>query len=191
MTGFEVIRHADLRETPWANGAGTTRQVASAPVDSGIDSFDWRISVAEVAKDCAFSAFPGIDRTIMLVEGEAMVLAIDGLRRPLEPFVPVGFAGEADVTCTIPRGPTRDLNVMCRRGVWSGSVDVVDARASLAVESFGGGALFLCAFGCRWEVLEPVAVSLEPGDFVRLTRDAVVRASGPVIRIRLTSHPCA
>ena len=114
--GFSIIRHSDLAVSRWANGAGTTRQVAAEPDDSGIDSFDWRVSIADVVSECSFSAFPGIDRTILLVEGRVMVLAIDGVECRLDPLAPVRFWGEADVTCSVPDGPTRDLNIMCRRG---------------------------------------------------------------------------
>jgi len=67
----------DLRETtvqPWKNGAGLTREIAVGPVDANFADFDWRISVAEIARDAPFSAFPGIDRCIVLLQGRGMQL---------------------------------------------------------------------------------------------------------------------
>ncbi|XOT98797.1 HutD family protein, partial [Alcaligenes pakistanensis] len=34
--------------------------------------FDWRISLAQMQTSGDFSRFPGIDRHIMLIEGESM-----------------------------------------------------------------------------------------------------------------------
>ncbi|HEY9239438.1 MAG TPA: HutD family protein, partial [Burkholderiaceae bacterium] len=47
----------DLREIApqaWKNGAGLTREIAFG--GPGAADFDWRISVAEVARDAPFSA---------------------------------------------------------------------------------------------------------------------------------------
>ena len=59
---------------PWKNGGGTTAEIAAFPDGAGFNAFDWRISLAEVASDGPFSAFPGIDRTLMLVEGARLAL---------------------------------------------------------------------------------------------------------------------
>lgn len=63
---------------PGKNGGGMTRQVASGAVQTPLtsaeiaDGFDWRVSVAAVDAGGSFSAFPGIDGVITLVEGESM-----------------------------------------------------------------------------------------------------------------------
>lgn len=183
--GFSIIRHSDLAVSRWANGAGTTRQVAAEPDDSGIDSFDWRVSIADVVGECSFSAFPGIDRTILLVEGRVMVLAIDGVECRLDPLAPVRFGGEADVRCSVPEGPTRDLNIMCRRGEWSTSVEVLDAREPVSVVPSSGMTMFLACFAGQWSLVEPAAHRLGPGDFLRVGCTAIVQAAEPVISIRL------
>ncbi len=183
--GFSIIRHSDLAVSRWANGAGTTRQVAAEPDDSGIDSFDWRVSIADVVGECSFSAFPGIDRTILLVEGRVMVLAIDGVECRLDPLAPVRFGGEADVTCSVPDGPTRDLNVMCRRGEWAASVEVLDARKPVTVAPTSEGIAFVVCFAGQWSLVEPAAHWLGPGDFVRVGCTTIVQAAEPVISIRL------
>ncbi len=183
--GFSIIRHSDLAVSPWANGAGTTRQVAAEPEGSTIDSFDWRVSIADVVRECSFSAFPGIDRTILLVEGRVMVLAINGVECRLEPLAPVRFGGEAEVTCSVPDGPTRDLNVMCRRGEWAASVEVLDARKPVSVAPTSKMIMFLACFAGQWSLVEPAAHRLGPGDFLRVGCTAIVQAAEPVILIRL------
>ena len=185
LPGLSIIRHSDLAVSRWANGAGTTRQVAAEPEGSTIDSFDWRVSIADVVRECSFSAFPGIDRTILLVEGRVMVLAINGVECRLEPLAPVRFGGEAEVTCSVPDGPTRDLNVMCRRGEWAASVEVLDARKPVSVAPTSKMIMFLACFAGQWWLVEPAAHRLGPGDFLRVGCTAIVQAAEPVILIRL------
>lgn len=114
-----VLRQVDYRRMRWKNGAGWTTELAVFP-DSGADAatpFDWRVSIAEIASDGAFSAFPGYDRHIALLEGVGMELRFDNaetqrLEQRLR-FVP--FAGEAPVFGKLLSGPVRDFNVMTRR----------------------------------------------------------------------------
>ncbi|ORA39395.1 hypothetical protein BST13_02335 [Mycobacterium aquaticum] len=116
---------------PWRNGGGVTYELARNP-SCATDEFDWRISIAEVSASGAFSAFPGVDRTIMLVEGTDMVLTVDGRRHRLQPLEPFAFDGGSDTTGEVP-APTRDLNVMTRRGCATAELDVVRLRAGAEV----------------------------------------------------------
>jgi environmental stress-induced protein Ves len=133
-TGPLVLRHDDLAVTPWHNGGGVTREVASGRFPGGQDGeaaatpFDWRISIADVATAGPFSALTGVDRVITLVEGELMVLVVDGRQAHLRLHEPFAFPGEAATTCELPQGRTRDLNLMTRRGRCTGSVEVLVAH---------------------------------------------------------------
>lgn len=69
-----VRRDRDHRRQPWANGEGVTAEIATGP--DGADPFDWRMSLADVERSSDFSAFPGIDRIITLVDGTAMELTL-------------------------------------------------------------------------------------------------------------------
>lgn len=128
-----LLRHDDLPVAPWRNGGGLTREVASGRFDGGRDGtaddtapFDWRISIADVSAAGPFSAFPGLDRVITLVEGQLMVLVVDGREERLRLYEPFAFPGEAATTCALPRGGTRDLNLMTRRGRCTGSVEILE-----------------------------------------------------------------
>jgi environmental stress-induced protein Ves len=123
-----VLRARDHRRMAWANGGGTTYEVTTWPAVAGLDAFDWRISLADIDEGGPFSAFPGIDRTLVLVDGDAMVLDVDGVAMPLARHDVVRFAGEQAVSCTLTEGPTRDLNVMTRRGRCTASVEVVQLK---------------------------------------------------------------
>lgn len=115
MTPWTLTRWADQKTSPWKNGGGVTTQLAAHPSDAGIDDFEWRVSVAQVDGPNDFSTFPGVDRIIVLLEGRRMALTVDGAQMSLTRNVPFEFRGESTVSCAIPNGSTRDLNVMTRR----------------------------------------------------------------------------
>ena len=110
-----LIPFAGLSPVPWKNGGGSTTEIAIGPPDSGFEDFDWRVSLATIEKDGAFSLFPGVDRTLALVEGHGMTLEIDGeptLVTDAEPVVP--FDGSSQVIAKLSRGASTDFNVMTR-----------------------------------------------------------------------------
>ena len=61
---------------PWRNGLGTTTEIAAEPSADG--RFHWRLSIADVAQSGPFSSFEGYDRTIAVVAGAGMRLAVAG-----------------------------------------------------------------------------------------------------------------
>lgn len=115
---MRIIRREDYRHMPWKNGQGMTEEVLTFPAGSDADRFDWRVSIAHIGTDGPFSLFPGIDRTIALLEGNGLLLDLPEDRTvPLtgtsDPF---SFPGEWSVAGRNRDGPTIDLNVMTRRG---------------------------------------------------------------------------
>lgn len=121
----------DFRSMPWKNGAGRTTEIAVHPAGAGLDAFAWRVSIASVERDGPFSAFPGIDRTIVLLDGAGMRLKaaereIDVTTR----YMPHDFRGDESVDCRLVSGPCRDFNAMFRRGRVHGSVTVVGGSAA-------------------------------------------------------------
>ena len=125
MTTQCVLSPADYRRMPWKNGGGHTTEIAAFPAGAGLASFAWRVSVADVLQDGPFSAFPGIDRTLVLLEGEGIRLS--GEAAPIElrtTFAPIVFSGDASLHCSLLAGPVRDFNLMVRRGAARGKVVV-------------------------------------------------------------------
>ena len=121
-----LLQPADYVRMPWKNGGGQTTEIALHPPDAGCDTFDWRVSVADVAADGPFSRFPGVDRTIVIIAGAGMRLDGDGHAAELRtPFEPYAFSGDDGVTFTLVAGPVRDFNLMLRRGRAHGRVSVV------------------------------------------------------------------
>lgn len=108
---------------PWKNGGGVTREIAVHPPGAAMDDFAWRISLADVAADGPFSAFPGVDRILTVIEGGGLLLDLAGKVVRLDGDAPpLAFAGETPVSATLGEGPIRDLNLMVRRGHWRGAV---------------------------------------------------------------------
>lgn len=168
-----LIPYAGLSPVPWKNGGGSTTQLAVFPPDAGFEDFDWRISLATIAEDGAFSAFPGVERTLALVDGHGMTLEIDGAPMLLSKADPVAaFDGETPVTAKLNRGPSTDFNVMTRtdrcyhqfgRRVLSGESRFV-ARAPVTVLFLAeGDALELCSDEQRINMVRFDAVLLDQG----------------------------
>ena len=71
---MRLIRSKSYRRMPWKNGGGETTEIAVSPQNASLEAFDWRVSMARVESDGPFSAFPGIDRTLAVLEGQGIEL---------------------------------------------------------------------------------------------------------------------
>ncbi len=136
---MRIIRAAEFREQPWKNGGGTTIEIAAFPPGSGLDSFDWRISMARVERPSPFSLFPGVDRTIAVLEGAGLALHIKdrGIVRLNRASPAYSFCGDLAVESTLAAGPVLDLNVMSRRGCWRHSLFHVTAISAFRLVRLG------------------------------------------------------
>jgi len=131
--GWRILRAADQVETPWKNGGGVTAEIAAMPPGAGLDAFDWRISRATVAADGPFSAFPGIDRTLTVLDGDGLLLAV-GDAPPVRLAAdgdPFAFPGDVPSDGRLAGGTVIDLNVMTRRGRVTHAVTRLAAGATL------------------------------------------------------------
>lgn len=104
----------DVAPVPWRNGGGLTRELLAWPSPQ-----DWRcrLSVADIARDGPFSAFPGVVRHFVVLDGDGVVLDFAGREVEQRPGdAPLAFDGAAAPGCHLLGGPVRDLNLMCRGG---------------------------------------------------------------------------
>jgi environmental stress-induced protein Ves len=122
---MKLYRAREYKRMPWKNGGGETVEIAVFPPDASVDDFDWRISMAMVASDGPFSIFPGIDRTLSILDGNGMSLSINGAVPIVmsETSEPLSFAADVPVDAVLVDGPITDLNVMTRRGRFSHRVE--------------------------------------------------------------------
>ncbi len=114
-SGSRVIPANEYRRVRWRNELGWTREILTQPEG---EDWDWRLSIAEIERDAAFSSFPGIDRELVLLAGNGLRLRFDdGETHELQPpHDKLRFAGERIVTGELVDGRTHDFNLMWRRG---------------------------------------------------------------------------
>lgn len=184
---MQILRADGHKRMPWKNGRGETVEIAIFPAGTTVDTFDWRISMATVAEDGPFSIFPGIDRTLSILEGNGMELTVDGRQDTTltGETAPYSFAADAPTTARLLGGPIVDLNVMTRRGSFSHSVETFSGTA--VVTPGDGTTLILCHSGivgisheATSERLAPLDCAIiPPGRRVELTGTG----SGFIIRI--------
>ncbi|SAL24047.1 HutD/Ves family protein [Caballeronia humi] len=171
---MKLIRGASLVPKPWKNGGGVTREIDAEPGGAALDAFTWRLSIANVDASGAFSTFPGIDRTLVLLEGAGMHLheanaRVHALDRPL---AMASFAGETAIDATLDNGPTRDFNIMVRRDRATASVQV--HRGSAELRSDDSITLIFCVQGPLDVTTDGERVTLHADDTLRLETSCVV-----------------
>lgn len=123
---MRLIRQSRYRRQPWKNGGGETIEIAVFPADATTENFNWRVSMARVEQDGAFSSFPGIDRTLTVLDGAGIELSVDGFDPANVTDKPHSFPGDVATSARLLDGPITDLNVMTRRGALSHRVSRID-----------------------------------------------------------------
>ncbi|GGG03166.1 hypothetical protein GCM10010924_34710 [Rhizobium wenxiniae] len=179
---MRILRAAGHKRMPWKNGKGETVEIAVFPEGASVDTFDWRISMAPVASDGAFSVFPGIDRTLSILTGDGMMLSVEGMAPSVlgRKSVPFSFPGDAKTEAVLQAGPITDLNVMTRRGRFSHRVTRRELGGEIGFSA--DAALVILVVTGKAEVSQ---VELDPLDAVILDEPA----QGRDLRLE-TREPC-
>jgi len=151
-----ILPSHDYHRERWRNGAGWTREIVRlrgaagngwipyADDDTG-DDWDVRLSIAEIDTDCAFSAFPGIERELVLLHGDGIELTFaDGRVVVVDPpHGRIRFAGADAPNCHLSYGPTHDFNLMWR---------AQRVQAQLLHRPLVGAMVFFAGAGVAWAV---------------------------------------
>jgi environmental stress-induced protein Ves len=137
---MEIIRFAELKNEPWRNKGGVTRELASHPKAASAQdgAWDWRVSIADVTKAGDFSTFPGMERVLTVIDGELLLLTVDGAEHPLEKYRPFRFSGEAASHGALPTGDVRNLNVVTRSDTYKGFTSIIELSKKRAHPVFEG-----------------------------------------------------
>ncbi|WP_285243749.1 HutD family protein [Pseudarthrobacter sp. fls2-241-R2A-127] len=133
---MQIIRFAGLKAEPWRNGGGVTREIAR--LDSAEGGWDWRVSIADVTKAGDFSGFPGMERVLTVIDGELLLLTVDGAEQPVEKYRPFRFDGGAATTGSLPTGDIRDLNVITRSAAYKGYTSIIELSKKRSHPVFDG-----------------------------------------------------
>lgn len=162
---MKVLRHSDFAIQPWKNGGGTTYEIVRSPTDASgakpLGEWDWRVSMAVIASSGPFSHFEGVDRTLVMVEGEVSLWSPRG-ENTLRPYDLIRFAGEEAITASLVSPVARDLNIMVRRAWGSANVSVGKGCAIAGP----GMAIALAPIGLPPELLHTSDRELETYDAV-------------------------
>jgi environmental stress-induced protein Ves len=175
---LEVIHVYEVVPQPWRNGGGRTRELWTWP---SADAWWVRVSMADIEQDGPFSAFPGVDRWLALVEGAGVVLQLPGGEETLaRDSDPLAFDGALAPMCRLLDGATRDLNLMSRQELGRSSMKRVRSGDERLPEAS------LCAVFTT----EPLRLQVGDGDELHLpawTLAASGQSVGQTWRVRSDS----
>jgi uncharacterized protein len=129
---MQVIRFTDLQQTPWKNGGGITREIAFARTG---DALIWRLSIADVSVDGAFSKFEGMSRVLTVIEGQGMELISRDATLQADYAVPVSFDGALEIQSRLKDGPLQDLNLIYNPSFCTGYAQVITTESKHVVEA--------------------------------------------------------
>lgn len=111
------MEYFDMRKMSvdlWRNAAGETREICRFPPAKR--DFYWRASIASIATNGEFSLFPGMERSVTLLEGGEICLeSTDRFSHTLKPLQPFAFSADQVVKAKLTEGlMSMDFNVMTR-----------------------------------------------------------------------------
>ncbi|WP_050524732.1 HutD/Ves family protein [Pseudorhodobacter wandonensis] len=180
---MDILKQSELIETPWKNGGGVTRKIASGMLAERVV---WTISRADVAQDGPFSDFAGFMRVLTVVSGGSMTLETPTEQLTANLWQPVRFDGGLKIQSHLTGGPLTDLNLMFDPLCCDGEVRTRQGTLEHVINRPEHGLL-------AFHVLagEPVinATRLTGGDtaFMQQSAAALVLGDGDaVLEIRLT-----
>jgi environmental stress-induced protein Ves len=190
---LQLLESATQRRMRWKNDGGWTTEIARDP-PAAEENFRWRISIAEIERDGAFSTFAGVERDLLLLEGNGIELDIDDAA-PLRldrRFERAHFSGEAQVHCRLLAGATRDFNVMTRRDAVRAEVVARPLVGSMVILPEAGVEWLIHAFAGNANVRSATqTLTLETGNSLQLDfRSAdnarvVLEGSGELVFVKL------
>jgi environmental stress-induced protein Ves len=158
----------DFTLMPWRNGGGFTTELFLIKDQSGKSPFLFRISQAKIEHSGPFSFFPGIDRTLLLIQG-------NGLRLDFSQTGPIflykdtprlHFKGEDKVECTLIEGQCLDFNVMVNREWGTTQVTTRYQKPKESYDYLSNNQMFLYL-----NQETPKLIALAPNEKYHLTSD--------------------
>jgi environmental stress-induced protein Ves len=138
------LRESDYRRMRWKNGGGWTTELHNHSAGDG--NFGWRISIADIESDGAFSTFPHCTRWIALLEGNGMRLDFGGAA-PAAALAQrlrfVEFSGDWQTHGTLIDGPVRDFNLIALRDLWQAEIHHRPLVGSMMFPASGSATWFV------------------------------------------------
>lgn len=142
---MQLLEYAAFQSVPWKNGAGKAVVLAVHPTDANLGNFAWRVSITEIDEAVAYSLFPGVNRTQILLTGQGLHLKGSQQYDLMSAYDVVDFDGESKLSCELVSGACRVLNIMVRRNMAAAEIKVI--HGSGVVQLAGDCHLFYVASG--------------------------------------------
>jgi len=189
----EHKRPGDFRVMPWKNGGGSTTELLVEPPGATVATgFLWRVSMAPVAASGPFSAFPGMDRTLLLVAGGGLALehGPHGRQRLEAPLAMARFQGDWDTRCVLEQGPCQDFGVIADRARVGHALTVLRPEAAGTALPEAATLVLYCLRGRA--AVPALGAVLEPGELLRLDEPGALEATcleGETVLLVVAFHP--
>ena len=159
----QLLSSRDFQKMPWKNGGGITTELFRIKSETRPDEFVFRLSQATVNADGPFSLFPNIDRILLILKGEGCVLHLKDREISLtNKFIPVSFAGEESIHCTLKNGEVLDFNVMTNRHWGNSHLEIIETDGRIVcledylfVYDLKEESLAVLVQGESWELKNP------------------------------------
>jgi uncharacterized protein len=148
MSALRLIPADALRTQPWANGAGTTTVIDSGPDEA---NWQWRLSIADITQDSAFSAYPDTRRQFVPLDAPIRLRFRNQRDVDLLRLSVTHFDGSDAPNALLLEGPTRAFNLMLRSGV-EGELIARPLNGSMWLPLREGRRWFVHLLGGRAEV---------------------------------------
>lgn len=158
----ETLRFAEREPVAWRNGGGVTRELAREAASEESAEPGWRVSIAELGRPAPFSTFAGLARHFTVIGVQPVTLMLGERRIELAPLESLAFAGDIPVSCQLPEGPSRALNLMYNPRRWQAGIVWVEPGEALILEP-GCETLLLAVTGGARLAGQPTAC-LDCGD---------------------------
>lgn len=167
----DLLDPSALTNVPWKNGAGTTVEIASDPLD--FDRPMWRFSIANLTTTpTRFSSFSGMNRVFTIVGDAGVRLAFPTRSLDVGRWNPVTFSGDEEPVCTA-EAETRALNVVVDGARATAAVSAHDLATTSFTTDAGSITLILVGDGH----VEADSIRATAGQCL-LNRETAVQVSG-------------
>lgn len=179
-----VISKKNFKTIPWKNGKGQTIELA---INEGgtLDDFDWRLSIATVAEDGLFSEFSGIERNLVLIEGNGLTLTHDIIHsdRLVNLLDFATFDGGSKTHAEIINGAIKDFNIMTNKNTCKAELKTFIKKTKNSVNH--KGLVFVYSISNNLTITDNTGKpsTLEQGDLLKLTnpRDIVIKGQSMIM----------
>lgn len=174
---YLIKRPEDFKTTHWSGGTTTELYIFPEGANFSDRQFDFRLSIAIISiGESAFTPLSGVDRTLLLLEGELELIHEGHHRNKLMPLMQDSFKGDWSTKCL---GTGTDFNLMTQN--CKGTISVFQKNTELFHGSKHG--CFYCLHGNT----TINNIKLDEGNFIKIdhTSEISLQTNGIVIYVEV------